>query len=158
MDRFPDVEICGRPYIEFPERITVRGHVYIGPDAYWSAKGGIEIGDNVIFAPRTVIWTYNHDYDHGDCLPYGSAACDRLGKVTVQDNVWVGLGAMILAGVTVGEGAVIAAGAVVTRDVEPHAIVAGNPARVVKARNAEHYEELKSGNRLLLHIKGKREQ
>lgn len=148
--RYPRVDIRGCPYIEFADNITVHGDVYIGPDAYWSALGGIELGNNIAFGPKTVIWTYNHDYDSGDALPFATHTFDRLGKVTIHDNVWVGLGATILAGVTIGEGAVVAAGAVVTRDVAPGDVVAGNPARVVKCRDKLHYEELKSRASLLL--------
>jgi acetyltransferase-like isoleucine patch superfamily enzyme len=54
--------------------------------------------------------------------------------ITVEDNVWIATGAMILPGVTIGEGAVVAAGAVVTKDVEPWTVVGGNPARFIKKR------------------------
>ncbi len=56
------------------------------------------------------------------------------GPITIGDDVWIGMNAMILSGVTVGQGAVIGAGAVVASDVPPYAIVAGNPARVVRYR------------------------
>lgn len=51
---------------------------------------------------------------------------------TIKDNAWIGMSAIILKGVTVGEGAIVAAGSVVTKDVPPHTIVAGVPARVIK--------------------------
>lgn len=56
------------------------------------------------------------------------------GDVRIGSDVWIGRGVTILSGVTVGDGAVVAAGAVVTRDVAPYAIVAGNPARLVRYR------------------------
>jgi acetyltransferase-like isoleucine patch superfamily enzyme len=56
------------------------------------------------------------------------------GKVTIGNDVWIGLNALILSGVTIGDGAVIGAHAVVTKDVPPYAIAAGNPAKVVKYR------------------------
>lgn len=58
----------------------------------------------------------------------------RSHSVTIGHDVWIGHGAVILAGRTVGTGAVVAAGAIVTKDVPPYAIVAGNPARIVRPR------------------------
>ena len=52
--------------------------------------------------------------------------------VIIKDNAWIGMSAIILKGVTVGEGAIVAAGSVVTKDVPPHTIVAGVPAKVIK--------------------------
>ncbi|UWQ19688.1 CatB-related O-acetyltransferase (plasmid) [Jannaschia sp. M317] len=63
------------------------------------------------------------------------APYDRFaGKITIGHDVWIGAGAAIMRGVSVGNGAVIAANAVVTRDVPPYAIVAGNPARILRSR------------------------
>jgi len=56
------------------------------------------------------------------------------GSIIVKDDVWIGSNAIICSGVTIGQGAIIAAGAVVTKDVEPYAIVGGNPAKVIKYR------------------------
>ena len=56
------------------------------------------------------------------------------GNIVVKDDVWIGAGAIICSGVTIGQGAIVAAGAVVTKDVEPYAIVGGNPAHFIKWR------------------------
>ena len=56
------------------------------------------------------------------------------GDIIVKDDVWIGTNAIICSGVTVGQGAIVAAGAVVTKDVEPYAIVGGNPAHFIKWR------------------------
>lgn len=65
------------------------------------------------------------------------------GDIIVEDDVWLGYGAIILSGVKIGQGAIVAAGAVVTKDVPPYAIVGGNPAKVIKYRfNEEMIEEM----------------
>ena len=56
----------------------------------------------------------------------------RTAPVRIKDNVWIGMGAVILKGVTIGENSVVAAGAIVTKNVPPNTIVAGNPAKIVK--------------------------
>ncbi|MDQ7799461.1 MAG: DapH/DapD/GlmU-related protein [Candidatus Edwardsbacteria bacterium] len=55
-------------------------------------------------------------------------------QTVIEDDVWIGAQAIILPGVRIGRGAIVAAGAVVTKDVEPYAIVGGNPARLIKRR------------------------
>ena len=65
----------------------------------------------------------------------------NAGDVTLGNDVWIGSGATILSGVTIGDGAVVAAKAVVTRDVRPYSVVAGNPAREVKRRFDEATSE-----------------
>lgn len=60
------------------------------------------------------------------------------GDIVVKDDVWIGDGAIICSGVKIGQGAIVAAGAVVTKDVEPYAIVGGNPARFIKYRFDEN--------------------
>jgi len=60
-----------------------------------------------------------------------------IGPVTIEDRVWIGCNVVVLKGVTIGRGAVVGAGSVVTRDVPPHVLVAGNPARVVRELAAD---------------------
>lgn len=89
-------------------------------------RGGIFIGDDVYIAPKVNIITINHDIN-----PY-KRTITYCKPVYIEDRVWIGLGAIILAGVRVGENSIVAAGAVVTKDVPRNSIVAGNPAKVIK--------------------------
>lgn len=149
--RFPLLDIKEPCYIEFEERLFFKGDAYIGPHAFWSAKGGITIGNNCTFGPKTTIWTYNHNINSEELIPYGGE--DILKEVVIEDNVWVGLGALILPGVRIGEGAVVGAGAVVTKDIPKCSIVGGNPAVELKKRNIEIYDRLKKENRFYLEAK-----
>jgi maltose O-acetyltransferase len=88
----------------------------------------IRTGDDVSIGPEAAILTLGHD-------PQSAAFADRGGEVSIGNKAWIGFRAIILPGVTIGEGAVVAAGAVVTRSVEPFAIVAGVPARKIGERN-----------------------
>ena len=56
----------------------------------------------------------------------------HFGKVTIKENAWIGIGAIICPGVTIGRNAIVGAGAVVTKDVQDNVVVGGNPARVIK--------------------------
>lgn len=86
------------------------------------------IGDRVGIAIGVRILTADHDYSD----PAVRAGRGRSNPVTIKDGAWVGSGATILPGVTIGEGAVVAAAAVVTKNVEPHTLYAGVPARKIR--------------------------
>jgi maltose O-acetyltransferase len=87
----------------------------------------IRFGDNVSIGPEATILTLGHD-------PQSAEFTDRGGDVVIGDRVWIGYRAVILPGVTVGDGAVVGAGSVVTKNVLPYTIVAGNPARKIGER------------------------
>lgn len=121
----------GRPKVRFPE-----------------VGAGLAVGRFCSFADRVeILLGGNHRTDWASTFPFAAFAerwpgAEALGQdhhasrgpVGIGSDVWVGSGAMILSGVTVGHGAVIAARAVVSRDVPPYTIVAGNPARPVRPR------------------------
>jgi acetyltransferase-like isoleucine patch superfamily enzyme len=93
-------------------------------------QGGVTIGDRVYTSPFTQIVAVNHVFDD-PTRPFIEQGITAQG-IVIEDDVWIGSGAIITDGVRIGKGAVIAAGAVVTRDVPPHTVVAGVPARVIK--------------------------
>lgn len=88
-----------------------------------------------------MIITANHNYE-GEKIPYDEQYV--LKSVTIGDCVWFGNRVTVVGDVTIGEGRIIAAGAVVVNDVPPLAIVGGNPAKVIKYRDSEHYYKLKT--------------
>ena len=90
----------------------------------------IRTGKDVSIGPNATILTLSHN-------PQSPHFANKGGDVEIGDRVWIAYGAIILPGVTIGEGAVVGAGSVVTKDVEPYTIVAGNPARFIKYRNTE---------------------
>lgn len=126
-------------YIKFPWLVDIGDNVSLnrGIELYADFFGGndIVIGSNVIIAPNVRFHAADHDLS-GDVFSH-------TGKpIRVADNVWIGAAAIILPGVSIGEGAVVGAGSVVTRDVPANAIVAGNPARVIRDRDESSAEQL----------------
>jgi acetyltransferase-like isoleucine patch superfamily enzyme len=93
-------------------------------------QGGVHIGDRVYTSPFTQIIAVNHVFQDPN-RPFVEQGITAEG-INIEDDVWLGAGAVITDGVRVGKGAVVAAGAVVTKDVPPHTVVAGVPARVMK--------------------------
>ena len=145
------VSACGSGLkVNGPCRITHGAGVTLGENVNFNGmtihgRGGVEIGDNFHSGEGCTIISANHDFDHDDAIPYGHSYVGK--RVVIEDNVWLGLNAIVLPGVRIGEGAIVGAGAVVTRDVERCAVVGGNPARVLKYRDIEHYERLKAAGR-----------
>ena len=126
--------------------ITIGDWVYIGPGARMSGSGGLSIGTNVAIGPDVAIFTSNHRYEGVEWVPFGPELNKRA--VCIEDHVWIAGRAVILPGVTIGEGAVVGAGAVVVKDVPPCAIVGGNPAVIVKLRDAAEFARLRDEQKL----------
>lgn len=128
----------------YPGRVSLGDDVFIG--RYSFLDGDIEIGNGVMLAGSVAIVGGDHQFRTVG-LPMFASAREHWKRTVVSDDVWIGHGAIILNGLTIGRGAMVAAGAVVTRDVPPYAIVAGNPARVISLRfepsqQAEHERAL----------------
>lgn len=113
-----------------PERITIGPHTIIGDTAFLDGRSGLSIGSNVNIGSHVTIYTRQHDIDAPDFAEVG-------GPVEVKDYAYIGSHAIVLPGVTIGQGAVVGAGSVVTKDVEPFTLVAGAPARFIRARSRE---------------------
>jgi len=111
-------------------RIKIGSDSLIGEYSVIRGQGGVQIGDRVYTSPFTQIIAVNHVFDDPN-QPFIEQGITAEG-IVIEDDVWLGAGAIITDGVTVGKGAVVAAGAVVTKDVPPHTVVGGVPARPIK--------------------------
>ena len=110
--------------------IRVGKRTFVGESVIVRGQGGVEIGDDVLIAPRAQILAINHNYADVSRPIIDQGITGR--GIVIEDGSWIGAGAIVLDGVRVGRGAVVGANAVVTRDVPPHTVVVGSPARVVK--------------------------
>jgi acetyltransferase-like isoleucine patch superfamily enzyme len=102
----------------------------IGEYSVIRGQGGVQIGDRVYTSPFTQIIAVNHVFDDPN-RPFIEQGITAQG-IIIEDDVWLGAGVIITDGVRVGKGAVVAAGAVVTKDVAPHTVVGGVPAKLIK--------------------------
>lgn len=107
--------------------------------------GQVTIGDNFHSGPGCLLIPQNHNFDHGEAIPYDSTYVPL--DITIEDNVWLGSRVIVLGGVTIGEGAIIQAGSCVVNDIPRCAIAGGHPATVFKHRDVAHYEKLKREGR-----------
>jgi acetyltransferase-like isoleucine patch superfamily enzyme len=137
----PPLDIDGRERVSVGDSTYVLSHarIVVGPDAHVSigsrtylgrdlvivAHAAVEIGDDVMGSDRLL-------FADVSVVPGGERQLTEPRPVRIGDGVFLGTGAMVLAGVTVGEGSLVGAGAVVVSDVPPRSVVGGNPARVLR--------------------------
>lgn len=128
----------------FPiEKVSVGKKTY-GPldiKSYNSTTEQITIGSYCSIAQDVrFLLGGEHEYNTLSTFPFQEHVCGitentiTKGPIIIKDDVWIGERSLILSGITIGQGAVIGAGSIVTKDVPPYAIVAGNPARIIKYR------------------------
>lgn len=120
-------------FCDYGYNIELGNNVYFNCNCVILDVARVTIGSNTMFGPGVHIYTASHPM----------AAKERrtgleLGKpVSVQDDVWVGGGAILCPGVTIGAGSIIGAGSVVTKNVPPGVLAAGNPCRVIRELELE---------------------
>ena len=117
-----------------PPHKHVRIGNYVGIGRNTIILADTEIGNKVLIAPSVAFLNSDdHNYDIIGKAIWDSGRGDKH-KIIVEDDVWIGYGAIILSPSRIGRGAIVAAGSVVVKDVLPYSIVGGNPARVLKTR------------------------
>jgi chloramphenicol O-acetyltransferase type B len=140
--------------------LWAKNNITIGDNFYLGKYSIIEcdtiIGNNVIIANRvSLAGRYDHCFQQvGTPTRLASQIRDKdynwkglNQKIIIEDDVWIGVGCTVLSGITIGIGSVVAAGSVVTKDVEPYTIYAGNPAKKIRNR-FETDDQLKEHIRL----------
>lgn len=132
-----DTNIHPTAMIREGEFITIGDHCLINHNnllqAGKSPNGSITIGNYVHTGANVMMIAFNHGFYTRDIPTKEQDYMDA--PIVIEDDVWIGGGAIILSGVTIGKGAIIAAGAVVNRDVPAYSIVGGVPAKVLKNRD-----------------------
>ena len=132
------------------QTISIGSNFFFGAGAIFRAsESSITIGNKVMFGPRVTIMGGDHNFSHIGRYMFDvkeKAPGDDL-PVVIEDDVWVGAGAIILKGVTIGRGAIVAAGAVVNKNVEPYSIVGGVPAKKIAQRFSD--EQIAEHERIL---------
>lgn len=119
----------------YKNELRIGDETWIGQQCFFHSAGGIEIGKRVGIGPSVRILTSVHE-EAGRSVPVLFAPV-RFAPVVIEDDADLGVGTIVLPGVTIGRGAVLGAGSVVTRDVPAYTIAAGVPARVLRERTAE---------------------
>lgn len=125
------VTIENQCYIGSGRNIELGDYSGIGQRCY--LQGNITIGKYVMMAPEVVILTENHKFNDTS-KPMKFQGNQKEEAVVIEDDVWIGTRVIILPGVRIGKGSIIGAGSIVTKDVEPYSIVAGNPAELIWKR------------------------
>lgn len=113
--------------------LVIGAGTWIGQGVFLHAAGGLSIGNRVGIGPGAHVITSSHHLAAASTAPVMDGALE-FAAVRLEDGCDIGVGAIILPGVTVGKGAVVGAGAVVTGSVPAGAVVAGNPARLLRQR------------------------
>ena len=158
--RFP-LTILGKKYIDLGERLTLGRNcrieaysldgsqnkrlifgkdIQLNDNVHINAMERVEIGNNVLMASYVFISDNSHGCYKGnerDCNPE-TPPIERnylISPVIIEDNVWIGEAAIVMMGVKIGRGSVIGAHALVNKDIPPHSIAVGNPAKVIKQYN-----------------------
>ena len=119
--------VMKRCYMMSPWLIQIGNHSHINRECTLDARGGIYIGNSVSISHGVKIMTGSHNIQHKK-FP------GVYEKITIHDYAWLGVGCIILKGVTIGKGAVVAAGAVVTKDIPDYTVFGGVPAHKIGER------------------------
>jgi acetyltransferase-like isoleucine patch superfamily enzyme len=118
----------------FGGRISIGYETWIQPRGQINAYlGSIHIGSGVDIAPNCALYSYDHGL--APDRPIREQPLETKGDIIIEDQVWMGVGVIVLSGVRIGKGAMIGAGSLVIKDIPSYAVAVGVPARVIKSRD-----------------------
>jgi maltose O-acetyltransferase len=118
-------------YIGKGKRLRIGNFSQIGANS--KIESDVTIGNNVLMGPDVVMMTEIHAFENPQILIREQGALP-IRPIVIGNDVWIGTRVIILPGITIGNGAVIGAGSVVTRNIDPYAIVGGSPAKLIRYR------------------------
>jgi hypothetical protein len=124
-------------YIDYGKPVRIGEACFIQQCCTFFGRGGITIGNGVFIGPKVNLITINHDEN-----PENRSAT-YCKPIVIEDKVWIGINSTILPGVKLGYGCIVGANSVVTKEVPPLTVVAGNPARIIKTIRTNHDTNLK---------------
>lgn len=128
------VHICKGFKCSKLQNVSIGHHVYINHDVWLGTMHQpVIIGNYVQIGQYVSFMTAMHKFDRVD-IPMFEQKGYTEKPIVIEDDVWIGMRAIIMPGVTIHRGAIVGAGAVVTKDIPPYAIVGGVPAKVIKYR------------------------
>ena len=116
-------------HCDYGRGIRFGRHFYANSGCTILDGGAVHIGDHVLFAPNVALYTVGHPLHPA----LRRAGWEQTAPITIEDDVWLGGGVIVLPGVTIGAGSIIGAGSVVTKNIPPHSLAVGNPCRVLRA-------------------------
>lgn len=117
--------------VKNPENISLGNNISINENCFISGYGYLTIGENVSIGHDVTILSSSHGMSRDQ--PIRNQQIVKM-RTSIGNDVWIGAKAVILPGISIGDGAIIGASSVVTHDVKPYTIVAGNPAKKIKDR------------------------
>lgn len=132
--------------------LTLGSDIIVNCYSYLSGEGGLLIGDEVLIGCHVRLLSAGHTLDEGELSIWRNPL--TYGRIEIEHGAWIGAGATVLPGVHIGAGAVVGAASVVTRDVPAAAIMAGNPARLIRFRRG--FTPLPGGWRQWLRLRFRR--
>ena len=125
-----NVNVENRAYFAKGNGISIGSGSGLGVNCL--VHGPLEMGDNVMMGPDVVILTHSHKFDRTDIPMCQQGSVVK--NVTIGNDVWIGMRAVIMPGVKIGNGVIIGSGSIVTKDIPDYAVVGGVPARIIKYR------------------------